>query len=89
MNPVNKQGRSLLDRLFSMEGLLGLIGLFCLVSGLVTGEIMPIFWGVVVVAGLTVLHLIRKKDWQAHWEEMERQRTLHEERERRRKNGEE
>jgi uncharacterized membrane protein HdeD (DUF308 family) len=87
MNAEKKPNRTLPDRLLSMEGLLGLLGLFCLVSGLISGEVMPIFWGVLALGGLFVLHLVRKKDWQAHWQEMERERARQEERERRRKAG--
>jgi hypothetical protein len=69
-------------RLFSLEGLLGLVGIVCLVSGLVTGEIMPLFWGGMILVGLGVLAQVRKKDWPAHWEEQQRLRQLHERRKR-------
>lgn len=85
MNAEKKPSKSLLDRILSTEGLLGLIGLLCLVYGIINGLVMAIFWGVVVIVGLTVLHQVRKKDWAAHWEEMDKLRRMREEQERRRK----
>lgn len=51
--------------------MLGLLGLGLLSGGAFLGSIMGVFWGVVVLGGLVLLHLVRKKDWQKHWAEME------------------
>ena len=64
-------------KLFSLEGLLAAFGLFSLVAGLWQGEIMPVFWGVTILAGLAVLLLVRRRDWQKHWQARERQRDRH------------
>ena len=64
-------------RLLSMESLLALFGFFSLASGLWHGETMPIFWGCTILLGLVVLTLVRRKDWQKHWEEMERRKDRH------------
>jgi len=83
-----KQKRPLATRIFSTEGVLALVGLYCLGSGAVTGEVMSLFWGGTILVGLVILHLVRKKDWQAHWQELERERARREEYERRRKDSE-
>ena len=62
----------ILGRLVSLEGMLGLAGLALLVAGLATGVAVAIFWGVLALLGLTALYFVRKKDWKAHWEELER-----------------
>lgn len=67
-----KQEISVLGRLFSMEALILLMGIASLVSGLRTGNVMQIFWGVSIVCGAVVLHFVRKKDWKKHWEEQDR-----------------
>jgi hypothetical protein len=63
--------RSLPERIFSLETLLALSGLGLFGGGALVGSIMGVFWGVVVLGGLVLLHLVRKKDWQKHWVEME------------------
>jgi hypothetical protein len=68
--------RTLAERIFSLETLLGLIGLGLFGGGAFHGSVMGVFWGVVVLGGLVLLHLVRKKDWQKHWAEME-QRSRH------------
>lgn len=77
-----KQEASLIGRLFSIEALLLLMGVFSLGSGIMTGEPTQLFWGVMIVSGAVVLHFVRKKDWKKHWEEQERQKQLYEERKR-------
>ena len=67
--------RSLLARIISLEGFIALAGIFLLISGLSTGATIAIFWGVMAIAGLFGLHFVRKKDWKAHWEAMERQQS--------------
>lgn len=59
-------------RLFSLEGLLAAFGLYSLGSGIYDGELMPAFWGVTILTGLLALTAVRRKNWQAHWEELER-----------------
>lgn len=68
--------RSLLDRIFSIEGLLGLLGVCLLIMGIAAGEVIAIFWGGLALVGLVALYFVRKKDWKAHWEEMERLQNL-------------
>lgn len=59
-------------RIFSLEGLFGAFALFSLSAGLWRGEIMPIFWGVTILTGLTILLTVRRRDWKKHWAEMDR-----------------
>lgn len=91
MNEKEKQEISLIGRIFSMEALLLLMGLFSLGSGIYTGAAMQIFWGVTIACGAVVLHFVRKKDWKKHWEEQEEMGRRLEERRRQareRKDGE-
>ena len=67
-----KQEISVIGRLFSIEALLIIMGIACLVSGLVTGEAMQLFWGVMIIGGSVALYFVKKKDWKKHWEEQER-----------------
>ena len=67
-----KQEASIIGRLFSIEALLIVMGLACLVSGFATGETIQLFWGVMIVGGSVVLYLVKKKDWKKHWEEQEK-----------------
>ncbi len=69
-----RQEISLIGRLFSMEALLIVMGLFSLISGIVTTDTLQIFWGVLIIGGSILLHFVRKKDWKKHWEEQERVR---------------
>jgi hypothetical protein len=83
-----KQEISVIGRLLSIEALLILMGLFSLGSGIATGEAVQMFWGGMIIGGAIVLHFVRKKDWQKHWEEQERQKLLYDERVRARKEKE-
>lgn len=84
-----KQEISLIGRLFSLEALLIVMGLFSLISGITSGKVMPIFWGVFIVAGSIFLYFVRKKDWKKHWEEQERmQQAFFEKRKRDEEKGE-
>jgi len=65
------QESSLIGRILSMEALLLLMGIASLAYGLINGAPMNIFWGVVIIPGVFLLHKIRKKDWAKHWQEME------------------
>ena len=71
-----KQEISLIGRLFSMEVLLILMGILSLIAGIVRKDVMPVFWGVMIIGGSIALHFVRKKDWKKHWEEQERERQL-------------
>ena len=77
-NDKARQEVSVLGRLFCLEALLLLMGLFSLGSGIYTGELTQLFWGVMISGGAVVLYFVRKKDWKKHWEEQERQRQLYE-----------
>jgi hypothetical protein len=65
-------------RLLSMEGLFAAFALFSLGTGVWRGELLPIFWGGVILAGLGMLMLVRRRDWQKHWEELEKARNRYE-----------
>lgn len=75
----NEEGKSLFQRLFAAENLLCLAGLFVAIGGQLDGlKLMPIFYGVCIVAGSFALRLVRKKDWEKHWAEQERIRNAYE-----------
>jgi hypothetical protein len=80
-----KQEISLIGRIFSLEALLIVMGAFSLISGIVRGELVQVFWGVMIIGGSIALYFVRKKDWKKHWEEQERERQLYMERSRQRK----
>lgn len=69
-----KQEISVIGRLLSIEVFLLLMGIASLVSGIVTGEAIQLFWGVMIIGGSVILYLVKKKDWKKHWEEQERLR---------------
>lgn len=69
--------KSLPGRIFSLEGLLLIVGIALLVFGVVDSSLIAFFWGAVVVVGQVALHFVRKKDWQAHWARMEREQPPH------------
>lgn len=71
MTENNQRGRSPLFRLFSLEGVMAAFGLYSLGTGLWYGEVVWIFWGGTILAGLGLLILVRRRDWQKHWEELE------------------
>jgi Flp pilus assembly protein TadB len=68
-----QQPRPWLGRIFALETFLGLIGIFLLAAGIYGGHAITIFWGITTVGGLLLLRLVRKKDWQKHWEEKSQQ----------------
>jgi hypothetical protein len=71
--------RSLLSRIFCMESVICCAGIGCVVYGLIEGlKIMQLFFGVCIIGGSFALRLVRKKDWDAHWAEMEMVRKAHE-----------
>ena len=85
MNDKEKQEISVLGRLFCFEALLLLMGVFSLVSGIYNGAATQLFWGVAIIVGAVILHFVKKRDWKAHFEELERQRQAEDERRRRSK----
>jgi hypothetical protein len=71
---------SLIGRLFSMEALLFLMGVMSLAYGIFgggTSREVNIFFGIVIVVGVVLLHKVRKKDWKKHWEEQEAMREAY------------
>ncbi len=73
--------KSLASFIFSAPFLLGFIGVACIIYGVADGfRVMQFFFGICIVAGSFMLHAIRKKDWNAHWEDLERVRLAHEKR---------
>lgn len=82
------QEASLLGRILSMEAVLLLMGVVSLFYGLIKGSMMNIFWGVVIIPGVFLLHKVRKKDWKAHWAEQEElQRRMQEQEKERKRDG--
>jgi hypothetical protein len=67
-----RQEISVIGRLFTVEALLALMGIASFVSGIITGQLTQLFWGVMIVGGAIGLHFVRKKDWKKHWEEQEK-----------------
>jgi hypothetical protein len=70
-NDKQRQEVSLIGRILSMEALLLLMGVVCLVNGIVNGDGMSIFFSIIIIPGVFILTKVRKKDWTKHWEEME------------------
>jgi uncharacterized membrane protein HdeD (DUF308 family) len=73
-----RQEISLIGRILSMEALLLLMGVVCLVYGLVNSDVMSIFFGMIIIPGVFILAKVRKKDWAKHWEEMEAEQRARE-----------
>lgn len=71
MTNTQQRGRTPLSRIFSLEGAMAAFGLYSLVTGLWYGEAIWIFWGGTILVGLGLLTLVRRRDWQKHWEELE------------------
>jgi membrane protein YdbS with pleckstrin-like domain len=74
------QEASLIGRILSIEALLMAMGIASLVYGVINGVTISIFWGVVIVPGVFVLHKVRRKNWTKHWQELETQQKMTEER---------
>lgn len=81
------QESSLIGRILSMEALLMVMGIASLIYGIVNDLAMNIFWGVVIIPGVFLLHKVRKKDWAKHWQEMEAEQKAILEYEARKKNS--
>jgi len=71
MTTTEKPKRPLLARIISLEGAMAAFGLYSLVTGLMEGQELQIFWGVMILGGLCVLIAVRRRDWKRHWEEVE------------------
>ncbi|MDK9719047.1 MAG: hypothetical protein OEL57_14265 [Trichlorobacter sp.] len=82
-----RQESSLIGRLFSLEVALFLMGVASLVYGLMNHIESNIFFGILIIPGVFILHRVKKKDWKAHWAELEEQKRRQEEREEERKRG--
>jgi len=83
-----RQESSLIGRILSLEAALMLMGIASLVYGLVKGLQINIFFGSVIIPGVFILYFVKRKDWKAHWAEMEeRQRILEEREEERKRDG--
>lgn len=56
-----KQEISLIGRVFSLEALLVVMGIFSLISGIVNGKGMQIFWGIAIIGGAILFLFVRKR----------------------------
>ena len=81
-NDKQRQEVSLIGRILSIEMLLLVMGCASLIYGIVNGQTMNIFWGVVIIPGVFILIKVRKKDWKKHWQEMEAEQRSRESRNR-------
>lgn len=81
------QKASLIGRILSIEAFLLLMGIASLAYGIANDVTMNIFWGCVIIPGVFVLYLVRKKDWTKHWQELEAEQKALEERAARRKSA--
>ena len=71
MTAEEKQKKTLVQKIFSMETMIFLVGLYILGSGIYRSEPMQYFFGGMILCGSIILHFVRKKDWKKHWEEQE------------------
>ena len=60
-NYKEKQEISLIGRIFSLEVLLLVMGIFSLLSGIVYKHGMQIVWGLVIIGGSILLFFVRKR----------------------------
>lgn len=81
------QEASLVGRIFSLEVALFLMGVASLIYGLMNHIESNIFFGILIIPGVFILHKVKKKDWKAHWAELEEQKRREQEREEERKRG--
>ncbi|MBJ6727499.1 hypothetical protein [Geomesophilobacter sediminis] len=72
--------KSLASKVFRVETFILLVGVGCIIEGIVDGMTMPIFYGICIMLGSIVLHLVKKKDWEKHWAEQQRIRQNYEQR---------
>ncbi|WP_281185046.1 hypothetical protein [Trichlorobacter lovleyi] len=81
------QEASLVGRIFSLEVALFLMGVASLIYGLMNHIESNIFFGILIIPGVFILHKVKKKDWKAHWAELEEQKRREQEREEERRRG--
>jgi hypothetical protein len=62
-NEKKKQEISLIGRIFSLEALLILMGLFSLLFGIIYMQVVQVILGSVIISGSILLLFIRKKIW--------------------------
>lgn len=84
-NAKERQESTLIGRILSLEVALFLMGVASLAYGLLNGIATNIFFGVLIIPGALVLSKVKKKDWKAHWAELEAEQRLRQEREEERK----
>jgi hypothetical protein len=60
-NDKEKQEISLIGRIFSLEVLLIVMGIFSLLSGIVYKQGMQVFWGLVIIGGSILLFFVRMR----------------------------
>lgn len=76
-----KKGSSLAARILRMETFIALVGIACIIGGVVDGiRVMPVFFGACILLGSLALHFVKRKDWDQHWAEQERVRQAYEQR---------
>jgi hypothetical protein len=80
-----RQESSLIGRILSLEVALFLMGVASLIYGLVNGIGTNIFFGALIMPGAFILYKVKKKDWKAHWAELEEQQRRQQERDKERK----
>ena len=78
----------MIGRILSIEAFLLLMGIASLAYGIVNDVTMNIFWAIVIIPGVFILHKVRKKDWTKHWQEMEAEQSLLETRRKNREKSE-
>jgi hypothetical protein len=75
MTDNQKRSKPLLARIFSLEGAMAAFAFYSLGSGLLQGELMSVFWGVIILVGLGILVAVRRRDWKQHWDALEQQHS--------------
>ncbi len=83
-----KVRKSMLQRIFSMDTLILIVGCIMLWYGFTEDQGgMGIFWGVTILIAFVVLQLVRRKDWAKHFAEMEAEQKARSESMARRNDG--
>ena len=77
----------LIGRIQPMEVFLLVMGIVLLIYGITNHQDGVIFFGLVIIPGVFLLHKVRQKDWAKHWQELEAEQTAQLELEARRKNA--
>jgi len=66
-----RQEISLVGRILSLETMLLMMGVASLIYGIVNGVETSILWGIIIIPGVFILMMVRRKDWQKHWQDLE------------------